>query len=456
MGSYLRLTLWSFFFVHRYNIDIFGRLGLGDLVDKYIPAPLRDEWIKLADATCPTKDMKFDSDEPEFNDFVFYRRSIAWIEYKSVSKFRNGIDPLYLENTTKDRLTNGPAREFLASYFKDNRSLKSIVNAPTNFSISLDRYNNDQAGVLFRTLAFMNLLRSGARSSEVTSAERLSLFNWTRDVSLIATADEIRNFFKGQLPDLIAIYLETALVADSSKLNIDQHRFRRALQDLVTTRFQGQIINFANYLFAHSRHVAIHLFETCTESFLVQLFFLLPEAEMVFETRAALLDWYGEVFDEPSAKSSAENLTPGSRLRRVRGELDDTRIYIDTLRFGQWLQDKLLDELSALLQNEKIDDALIQSFNGFGDFAENQQPHIRLAIVLQAAFEEFCSNKRYGVDFVPGETNSARHPEGRHVRPGSTNSLQVQVRANFCSPKCLSLNRKVASELRAIAHPLRV
>ena len=202
-----------FLFVHRYNIDIFGRLGLGDLVDKYIPAPLRDEWIKLADATCPTKDMKFDSDEPEFNDFVFYRRSIAWIEYKSVSKFRNGIDPLYLENTTKDRLTNGPAREFLASYFKDNRSLKSIVNAPTNFSISLDRYNNDQAGVLFRTLAFMNLLRSGARSSEVTSAELLSLFNWTRDVSLIATADEIRNFFKGQLPDLIAIYLETALVA---------------------------------------------------------------------------------------------------------------------------------------------------------------------------------------------------------------------------------------------------
>ena len=29
---------------------------------------------------------------------------------------------------------------------------------------------------------------------------------------------------------------------------------------------------------------------------------------MVFETRAALLDWYGEVFDEPSAKERAKTL----------------------------------------------------------------------------------------------------------------------------------------------------
>ena len=95
-------------------------------------------------------------------------------------------------------------------------------------------------------------------------------------------------------------------------------------------------------------------------------------------------------------------------------------------RFTQWLEDNLLDELSALLQGERIEDSEINSFKEFGDFATNRQPHIRLAIVLQAAFQEFCSNKRYGVDSYLG----------RRIRHGTLKGVMLnQLQAIFQNQK---------------------
>jgi hypothetical protein len=261
----------------------------------------------------------------------------------------------------------------------------------------------------------MHLLRKGVRGTALTSTQLLTLLNYTRDIAQLATVGELRNFFGDRHADLITAYLAYALIADCSKLNIDQHRLRRALQELVISHFDGDIIGFANFLAKDSQYIALHLFDTCTEAFLVQLFFLLPQPEMVFETRAKLLDWYADVFDEPTAKERARTLRLDQRLRTVRGGIDDTRIYVDPLRFGQWLQDNALDELSAILQGDPLDNAAINSFKEYGDFASQRQPHIRLAIVLQASFQEFCSNKRYGADSYLG----------RRIRHGTLKGVMV-------------------------------
>ena len=116
---------------------------------------------------------------------------------------------------------------------------------------------------------------------------------------------------------------------------------------------------------------------------------------MVFEARAKLLDWYGSArFDEPSAFERAKALR---RLRKIRGEIDDNRVYVDPLRFGQWLQDNQIKNLSVALQSE-IETALIDEFKSFSDFAYNRQPHVLLAATLQQSFTEFCTDKRYGID----------------------------------------------------------
>ena len=420
------IDVFLFLAIHRYSVNVFSQLGVDILVDKYIPQSLRDAWNKLSAGECPSKRMKFKSSQPEFNDYTFYRRSLAWIEYKNIAVFRNGVDPLYVENTAKDHITNDPAIDYLENYFEGVRSLESLAGRANDYRLSLEKYDNEHAGVFLRTIAFSYFLRSGSKGADISPHQLLCLLNQTRDIPRIATVDELRTFFLNQQSDLLASYLANALIADCSKLNIDQHRVRRALQTLIIKRFNADIVEFANYLAQQSKHVAINLFERCTEAFLVQLFFLLPRPEMVFEARARLLDWYADVFNEPIARERARTLRLDQRLRAVRGEIDDTRIYVDPLRFGQWLEDNALDELNAILRENAFEDGVFNSFADFGDFAAQRQPHVRLAICLQAAFQEFCSNKRYGADSYLG----------RRIRHGTLKGVMVgQLQTILEKPK---------------------
>jgi hypothetical protein len=424
-----------FIFIHRHNVGIFDDLRLSHLVDRHIPAKLRKKWLQVSEGKGPAESILFDADEPEFADYSFYRRSLAWIEHKSVSIFRNGIDPLYVENTST-RISHHAGTKFVKRYFGATKRLVDIAAAPENISININHYRNKEAGVFSRTVAFVHLLRHGAKSNEITADQLLTLLNWTRDVSLIATIDELREFFVDGAKDGIAQYLANAVIADCSRLNIDQHRLRRQLQELIITQFSGDIILFADFLAKKSKQVANHFFALCTEAFLAQLFFLLPNSELIFETRARLLDWFADTFDEQAYRDRARALRLDEKLRKVRGEMDDARIYVDPLRYGQWLDDNALDELSGLFRGGEITEAAINDFKMFGNFAENRQPHMRLAIVLQAAFFEFCSNKRYGVDSYLG----------RRIRHGTLKGVMLaQLRTIFDKQKyrLLIANRNV-------------
>jgi hypothetical protein len=245
-------------------------------------------------------------------------------------------------------------------------------------------------------------------------------------ISGIAQLGELCDFFGPPSSDLLVRYLSEAVIWDCSGKNTDQHRLRQTTQNIIIQRFGGDIVAFAQYLAKNSRYVALHFFNMSTESFLVLLFRLFPQPEMVFEARAKLLDWYGDHFKEPLAFERAKTLRLDQKLQKIRGDIDDTRIYVDPLRFGQWLQDFLLDELTNLLQPENISIADIRAFGAFGDFATNRQPHIHLAATLQSAFHEFCVNKRYGVDSYLG----------RRIRHGTLKGVMLtQVQAVLRKPK---------------------
>jgi hypothetical protein len=216
-----------FLCIHQFNVEIFAQMRLDALIDQYIGPPLKDAWLKLSAEKCPSQLIKIDSEEPEFTDLTFYRRSLAWIEYKSISAFRNAADQLYSDNYVSGSVTNEPARRFLNVYFSDISTLNALARAPSAISVNVERYDNDQAGLFLRTLAFIYVLRSGvSRAADISSDQLLCLMNWTANVPSIATASELKTFFGEPCSDLMTTYLGTALIADASQLNIDEHGFR--------------------------------------------------------------------------------------------------------------------------------------------------------------------------------------------------------------------------------------
>lgn len=384
-----------FILVHHRNLGLFAKHDLENYLNDVLPREVVQAWDAISSDPCPSARMTFEESDPGFDDFKFYRRSIAWIEYQSVSKFRMAADPFYIERPID---VVAPAAVEAARELFANVEAFSNLSEPVNYGpVEISRFDVARSGTFFRTLAFVYLLRSGTRASNLSSTQLLSLLNTTTDISRLVHIGEVRDFFAQVQRDRLSHYLGCAVVSECSGLSVDEHRLRRALQDLVIRDYGGDIVSLASFFGREAQHVANHMFETCSEEFLTQLFILFSDADSVFEARAQLLDWYARTFDEPTVAERAKTLRLDQKLRKVRGEIDDTRIYVDPLRFRQWIEDNYLEELSSILRTSVIDHAELAKFTAFGDFTEDRIPHVRLARVLQACFREFCENKRYGV-----------------------------------------------------------
>ena len=389
-----------FILCHRQSNRPFAAQPFSDAIDGLDPR-LHAEWSKLANSKLPM-DAWYAPDDPQFGDVQFYRQSAAWIENEGVAQFRELMDPLYLDNKTVDRQITPNAERLADAYFSELPPLPSLAVHPDRFELHLDRYNNETAGMLARTAAIVRLVRSGAKSVTLTSDELVTLMDNAADLSTLLTLGELRDFFQAAPPDHMHRYIAEAIVSDASGLNVDRHRYRRILQQIVLEDHGGDLVAFVKALNAKARNVGLHLYGTLTEAFLVQLFGLFEKTDQVYEVRAELLEWYGGQESDPSSTDRAASLRVDQLLQRIRGDIDDVRMYVDPLRFDQWLADNTIEAISSALRTSSISDAEIREFREAGNFIDQRKPLHQLATVLQRGFNEFCSDKRYGVDSYIG------------------------------------------------------
>lgn len=402
LGSYSLFDAFVFIGVHHFNLDIFSDLPSIPNLSGLFPDRLRTVWDALSGAQVPLATEGYKGPDPEFDDQDIYRRSIAWIENKDVSRFRAVADHLYT-NATSRPIKSAVVEDLCRTYFSTLKSIDELAADRQEFAVDLTRYNNEGAGVFVRTLALIHLVTSSSYSSHAISTDVLMrIMDRTRDVAGLLNASEIQEQFDSGNDSLMHKYIVSALLSESLNTSGEKHKLRRVFQDLVIREYGGDIIKLAEFFQHGFPNLAGHLVFICTEDFLVQLYFLISEASEVFERRAELLEWYGENFNEPTMVERARTIRLDQRLQKVRGQIDDTRLYVDPVRFGQWFDDNHLDEISSLLRGNIIDVAQIEGLKDFGDFTTQRQPHVRLAVVLQSAFQEFCSNKRYGINSYLG------------------------------------------------------
>ena len=403
-----------FICTHRYNSDTLADCDL-EINGISFLGGLAEKWQALSADPSPALIDKL-SAVKRFSDLTFFRRSIAFIELACLARYRLGLDWLFNDKKASILPRSDNHSDFAASYFEDVTVLADLATAPVGFSIQLTRFFPEEAGTFTRTLAFMYLLYKDNLPQTITEQQLLMILDNTTSIAQLVHVERLKSFFDSADPTRLVKYLSLALISDCSSSEFDHHRFRRALQDLVISEFEGDLIRLADYFFENAKNVAQHLISTCTEGFLSQLFFLIPQPEQIYETRAQLLDWFAIQFDEPVARERAKTLRLDARLRQIRGEIDDTRLYVDPLRFSQWLEDNVTEELSSVLHLRLVTIKDADIFKEFSDHpAANRAPHVRLAGILQQAFREFCENKRYGIDSYIG----------RRIRHGTLKGVMI-------------------------------
>jgi hypothetical protein len=262
----------------------------------------------------------------------------------------------------------------------------------------------------------MQLIQRGVTGSTLSGDELLKLLDNTVDVARLLGTEELSTFLAGSKEDKLYQYLRSALISDNAESGISGHNLRKTTQAILKSDFNGDVTAFATFLMERGSHVANHSIDTCSESFLTQLYDIYETANDVVHAKASLLEWHGEITKDDSLIDRAKSLRLDIKLARVRGDIDDNRIYVDPIRFNQWLSDNISAHIRSAIP---IVTEWVQAFNHGVDLEYPitllQRPELTVASILDRAFNEFCSNKYYGVDSYIG----------RRIRHGTLRGVMV-------------------------------
>ncbi len=375
--------------VHRAWIDAFGEISFKDVVDLL-------------------------QGDPDLLEYRVFRHSLAWSEVHDVMEYRRRIemgfghrlDGLFQEGETDQTLVDSGISK--VDHLLPSGALSDLPELPID---------TRTCGTFHRTLALAGALNASGSTLEIAGGkDLLRLLDRTMDVSLLLSLPELTKFIPMRSGDKLYEYLRTALRFDAEENRVSDHAYRRATQDIVGQDFGGDIVKFAQYLDDDAPNVAEHLFATCNEYFLTELYLLFEDSSAVIDAQADLLEWYGESREDEDAALRAKSHRLNLRLRKVRGSIDDTRIYVDQLKFQYWAMETIASSLRELASiSDAISDPGEATPNLDDPIAAVEDPRAKLFQVLNLAYKEFCTNEFYGVDSYIG----------RRIRHGTLHGVLV-------------------------------
>lgn len=318
------------------------------------------------------------------NESIFYKHTSAWLENADVVRYRTLLDHFY---------------DFPESdYFEINGALISRVEewvAPLELS-QLSKANNlsrhnfsslkliEVSGHVTRSSIFNYYVHINKGYSKLDESDLVELMGQTRDLAKTINPEYLSNLAQltdSKLSQLI-LYL---LIAKKSKNELYDHRLRKVFQEIVVQSYGGNIVNLLDALNKRSEAISSYTYEITTEDFIAKLYHLIKSTSEITETRASLHKWMGQLTGEKVYLDRARTILIDHQLNKIRNEIDDNRIYVDSARFAEWINDEVMSDVNGVLTSLEHNSTLLQ--------AENPQ----LIEIVERCYVSFYSNKIFGI-----------------------------------------------------------
>lgn len=362
-------------------------------IDAVIPSTVANAWRRAFAEVDFRRLQKSIGVNDQFFDRTFFAHLPAWSEYESLFDYR-----LSIESAMSARL-NGrfPVTGNSAGAIAEPRLHVNELLAQGEMRPSLGRIDPGSSGGFQRTIALVASVEAGSLG-QVDGESLSTLLDQTIDVASLLSRDELARFLPRKRGDDLYEFLRTAVANDQEENKISNHALRRSLQQVVVARFGGDLVRLLEHVDTDRHHVSKHLYNLCNEAFLTELYDLYDETDQVTEAHANILEWWGERTNDEDAQLRARSSRLTLRLRKVRGAIEETRIYVDPLRFIAWIGETMTGELRTLsVQAELILEDADRSINLKDRVRVAVQPRMKLLELLDRCYDEFCTNKLYGV-----------------------------------------------------------
>lgn len=323
-------------------------------------------------------------DEINTVEDIFFQQSSAWYEYDFINNYRLLPDNFYDDPDAKYIVINEELIENIKKY-NNNIGLNELAKAN---DLKCHNYDNiksiENNGYITRSSLFNFIVYNNNGADYVTDDNLYQLMGSTRDLSRTINIKNVRNLasFTNSAESKIIYYL---LISKKSKNESEDFLLRRLIQEVVINKHSGLLLDYIKDMNEKNSSIAYYIYETCTENFIAKLSHIITSISQITETRAALHRWMGETTGEKSFTDRARTILIDQQISRVRNELDDHRIYVDSAKFIEWINDDLIREINAVL-------------SGITYKLQTEDTEIPLLYsIIEKAFYEFTSNNIFGI-----------------------------------------------------------
>jgi hypothetical protein len=357
------------------------------IITSAFEAPTLKSLWELFDSVMPNMDQIacLYSDSDSDCEHHFYKQSSAWLEVDAISRYRRFLDHFY----------DAPD----AGYFKITQKLINEVSEWVGL-VDLDdlprrekltNHGYEKLGTLeingsaTRSALFNLCLYRTNGFTPIKESNLIDLMGMTRDLSKTMPVDDAANLAKLSESSFSKLILYL-LIAKRSRNEKYDYLLRRVLQEIVSTKFDRDLVNLLDHVNSRSQDIARYAYEIFTEDFIAKLFDFVESTPQVTKTRAAIHQWMGAITGERIYLDRARTLLIDDQINRIRGELDDNRIYVDIARFHDWFDDEMLREMNVAMRAIELDAA-----------GETDAVDSVLLVLIERCYESFCSNRVFGI-----------------------------------------------------------
>lgn len=326
----------------------------------------------------------------------FFKETFLLIELDDVFRYRVIHSSLFNTIERKEYRRTPYERRLLSDYFSSVRSIRELGGNEKTPKLCLHQYSASEACHFQNSTALIYFLELS--DGDIGGAENdfVKLMSRTMAIGTICPQQYIESIKeKSNSPELKIVAI--ALSHIKQRTQIKEHELRSILQEAATSKFCGNYTRLLEHIYDISISVAEHLVLTSDETFLSKLFQIMPNPNAAIQERANILEWYGAKTGDTTILDRAKNLRIDVQINKERGTIDDSRIYVDPVKFTQWINNQVIDRFAVLLDSlpKPVEPHLIPV--AWDKVKTGIDPYEQLGSLILECYEEFCSNKVYGI-----------------------------------------------------------
>ena len=340
-------------------------------------------------------------------DISTYRLCNVLFPYEGVRTWKTAIDKQILLRCQHDYSTVKTVD--CSDIYPEHLKLHHLSKSPVAETIRLRHFDNSCAGVFSRTFAALELIDRGQALTDMKPSDLRLLLNQTTSLDQLLSLEELRHLktFGTEGENLVITFLALVMLHDRLGDQDTAFDLRSTFEDVLRQQFVGDFIEFLQWLNQRTPALCRRIAQVCDIDFLERLYHLMDTFDDVLAAREKICRWMAENFDDDAYRQFADRLSLDARIRLIRGEIDDSRIYIDQTRFRQHVT-RHITQLFRKHQRGYFPPGLQSKGSAVGHERPDKETTIRanfggpryywLDRACDEAFNAFCLDPIFGVN----------------------------------------------------------